>query len=61
MGIEAMAAVCTDATPFADEQGMTEEVRPDLEAIVAVLLPIGQRADEGCRFRKQRELDWSGP
>lgn len=32
-----------------------------IETVVAVLVALGQGADEGCGFREERELDRSGP
>jgi len=61
MGIEAMASARAATAPTADEQGAAKEVRPDLETVVAVLLLVGQRADEGCGFREERELDRRRP
>ena len=51
----------TDAAPTADEERAAEEVGPNIEAVVAVLVALGQDADEGCGFREERELDRSGP
>ena len=56
-----MAAPSTDATPAADEQGAAEEIGPDLEAVVAVSIPLGHGANEGCSLREEWELDRSGP
>ena len=59
--VEAVPARGSDAAPSADEQVAAEEVGPDLEAIVAVPVALGQDANEGCRFREERGLDRSGP
>ena len=55
-----MAPACADASPATDEEGPAEQVRPDLEAVVAMLIVLRQDADEGCGFREERELNRSG-
>ena len=61
MVIETVAAACAATTPTADQQGAAEQVGPDLEAVVAVLVALGQGADKSCGFREEWELDRSGP
>ena len=59
--IVATAIARAATAPTADEQGATEEVRPNPETIIAVLVALGQSADQGCGFREERELNRSGP
>ena len=61
MRVETMTAACAGTPPFTDKQSAAEEIGPDLEAVVAVLVALGQGADQGCGFRKEWKLDWSGP
>ena len=61
MGVETVTTARAATAPTANEQGAAEEVRPDLEAVVAVLVALGQDTDESCSFHKEWKLDRSGP
>ena len=61
IGVEAAAALGSDAAPLADEEGAAEEVGPDFHAVVAPFAVFGPDADERGGFGEQRELDGLGP
>jgi hypothetical protein len=58
--IEPAATFGAEAAPLAGEQGATEQVGPDLEAIEAPFITVGPDSNQGGRFREERQLIGDG-
>jgi len=61
MGIETAAAFGADAAPLPDEEGVVEEVGPDLPGIEAPFVPLGPDAGQGDAVGEERQLGGYGP
>lgn len=60
VGVEAATALGTDAAPVAREEGASEQVGPDFEAVVAPFVALGTDADQGGLIGEERQLDRLG-
>jgi hypothetical protein len=62
MRIKPPASLGADTTPLAQQQGATEQIGPDLQAVEAPFIAVRADTDQRSRFREQWKLDrgWRG-